>query len=415
MDTQDLMWATEAGKVREVGTLLDAGADADARTAGGETPLMRAAARGHANVVQLLLERGAAANLTRPDGWTALMLASFFGHVDVVRTLVCAGADIKVSDRNGSDAVTWAMSRGHVEVARLLRDAKLLMGDFERGRPAESVASPPSSQGPRATTESAENFPAAPGRAPAGVITTALFRKASTAAAAEVLSDEGEAIRDEEDMPAVAMPRREARAAPRPFRVPIYAAAFALLLTAGGLLAYFNLNLPASPPGARPRPEANAEAEARVPESGGEQPRNVTPVEPIPPAPPSETINPAAAPDMPHTVADFPPISEGATSPAATKSVRGRTAASLPATRDATVVSSGGEPSVVGVGAEGNTAESRREEARGASQQSPASPDTVERREEDAAPSSSPSATPRQSEPTPEPSPKKKPKEIRWP
>ncbi|HEX5709123.1 MAG TPA: ankyrin repeat domain-containing protein, partial [Pyrinomonadaceae bacterium] len=121
--TQRLMSAAEAGDEREVEALLDAGADVDAATPGGETALMRAAARGHASVVRALVVSGADVDAARADGWTALMLASFFGHAEAAHTLVAGGADVRAADRKGSDALSWAASRGHVEIARFLRDA----------------------------------------------------------------------------------------------------------------------------------------------------------------------------------------------------------------------------------------------------------------------------------------------------
>lgn len=121
MDVQTLMGAIDAGEAGAVASLLEAGADANARSSGGEPALMRAAAKGRLEVVGALLERGADVNAARPDGMTALTLAAFFGHAEVVRALVEAGADVSARDRRGQTALNWAASKGNAEVVRFLR------------------------------------------------------------------------------------------------------------------------------------------------------------------------------------------------------------------------------------------------------------------------------------------------------
>src|SRR3712207_8924016 len=75
---QALVGAVERGDAQEVASLLSSGAFADARTNGGETPLMRAAAKGFDDVARVLLDAGADPRARRPDGFTPLILAAFF-------------------------------------------------------------------------------------------------------------------------------------------------------------------------------------------------------------------------------------------------------------------------------------------------------------------------------------------------
>jgi len=88
-----LTWAVD--DVEKVRLLVDRGADVNATTDFGRTPLMLAAAQlGSADTVKLLFERGASVNST------ALALAAGRGDAAVVRLLLAAGA----RDANGAAA-----------------------------------------------------------------------------------------------------------------------------------------------------------------------------------------------------------------------------------------------------------------------------------------------------------------------
>lgn len=117
--------AAEEGNAAEVERMLASGASADERmTAGGETPLMRAAARGHEEVVRVLLDAGADVCARRADGFTPLILAVFFGHEGVVRLLVERGADASARTNLGTTAARWAEARGFASMAEVLRAAE---------------------------------------------------------------------------------------------------------------------------------------------------------------------------------------------------------------------------------------------------------------------------------------------------
>ncbi len=92
----ELESAAKSGDVLALETLLQAGADVDARDRYGQTALMLAAHHGHLVAVEALLRRGANLNVTAKFGLSALMLAIIAGHEEIARTLVRAGADLEL-------------------------------------------------------------------------------------------------------------------------------------------------------------------------------------------------------------------------------------------------------------------------------------------------------------------------------
>lgn len=122
--TQD--WLAQAAEMRDrarVKALLANGANVDAATESGMTPLMYAASNGSAEIVQILLDCDAQVNAKRNDGLTAIDLAAFFGQLGVVRLLLQRGADPEARGRVETPAETWARVRGFVDIAEMLRDA----------------------------------------------------------------------------------------------------------------------------------------------------------------------------------------------------------------------------------------------------------------------------------------------------
>jgi uncharacterized protein len=87
MQLQALHSAAARGAHDLMVLLLDAGADADARQAGGYTALQSRASHGDLAGVKLLLARGATPLAAAEDGRTALDLAREKGHQEVVALL----------------------------------------------------------------------------------------------------------------------------------------------------------------------------------------------------------------------------------------------------------------------------------------------------------------------------------------
>jgi Ankyrin repeats (3 copies)/Domain of unknown function (DUF3471) len=83
--------------------------------------LFEAVRKGDAAAVTSLLDKGADVNAKFRYGQTALFKAAERGHVEVVKVLLDRGVDVTVKDTfYGATARTWAMDGGHIEVVRLL-------------------------------------------------------------------------------------------------------------------------------------------------------------------------------------------------------------------------------------------------------------------------------------------------------
>jgi ankyrin repeat protein len=101
---------------RVVKLLLEVGADVDARTMTGNTPLFGAAAAGLDNTL-LLLDHGADPNIPSQNGTTPLMVAR---TTEVVWLLVAKGARINARSKRGETALAAAAGRGDDESVKLL-------------------------------------------------------------------------------------------------------------------------------------------------------------------------------------------------------------------------------------------------------------------------------------------------------
>ncbi|HEY9852097.1 MAG TPA: ankyrin repeat domain-containing protein [Leptolyngbyaceae cyanobacterium] len=120
-----LMMAAMYGHKDVIAALLDAGADpnlgSDEEFEEGTTALMYIAssffASNRAEVIELLVARGADVNARNDKGQTALIIAG--ENADAVKVLIDAGADLNLRDNEGNTAMmlgTWA-------IQKLLRDA----------------------------------------------------------------------------------------------------------------------------------------------------------------------------------------------------------------------------------------------------------------------------------------------------
>lgn len=90
-----LMGAALEGDLEVVKLLLKQGADPNATSMGGMTPLMSAAHEGHSGIVEVLLNAGADPNVKDNGGYTPLMCAAHKGRYDAAKALLIGGAPIQ--------------------------------------------------------------------------------------------------------------------------------------------------------------------------------------------------------------------------------------------------------------------------------------------------------------------------------
>ena len=125
-----------------VRTLLAKGAEVNAKTRAGLTPLMLATLRGKPDVVQALLANGADVNATTNSGVTALMLVSMLGHADVLEMLLAHGADVNAKTDVGVTALMWASQLGLAKPTApqlFSRDTRQIRLDIQNWRTVEHI------------------------------------------------------------------------------------------------------------------------------------------------------------------------------------------------------------------------------------------------------------------------------------
>jgi hypothetical protein len=119
---EELSAMVGVGDVQEAKRLLDEGADVNARTESGYTPLHWAAKFGYTEAASLLLERGADVNARKEDGSTPLSFAAMEGQTETAELLIERGADVNARTESGSTPLRIAAIGtegvlGHAETA----------------------------------------------------------------------------------------------------------------------------------------------------------------------------------------------------------------------------------------------------------------------------------------------------------
>jgi ankyrin repeat protein len=120
-----LLHAAARGELDVVRSLLDAGADIDAKCdVRGNVPLYGAVVNNHPRVVEVLLAHGAEVSPVNGDGFTPLAAAAAYGHVKVAKALVRAGADPWSTPVLGRKSpVEYATEKGHSDVVAAMTRA----------------------------------------------------------------------------------------------------------------------------------------------------------------------------------------------------------------------------------------------------------------------------------------------------
>ena len=119
-----LHWASYRDNREIAALLVRAGAEVNATNDLGATPLWAACENGSSAMVTLLLEAGADPNRALPFGETPLMTAARAGNADAVGQLLSAGADVDAATEAGTHgaqtALMWAVAQAHPAVVEVL-------------------------------------------------------------------------------------------------------------------------------------------------------------------------------------------------------------------------------------------------------------------------------------------------------
>jgi len=100
-----LIDASKDGDTNKVEELLDRGANIEARSWYGNTPLSCAAINTDYDTVVLLLDRGAYINTSNNDGDTPMILAVSDYNKRIVKILLEYGADIKIHNKDKTNCL----------------------------------------------------------------------------------------------------------------------------------------------------------------------------------------------------------------------------------------------------------------------------------------------------------------------
>ena len=112
--------AVDEGDFAALKSLIDAGADLNARSSDEWTPLMLATIKGHTEMVEALLKNGADSNARNKKGWTALMFSVSMSDADTTRILLSRGANINARDKEGKTALMQASNENNRESVKVL-------------------------------------------------------------------------------------------------------------------------------------------------------------------------------------------------------------------------------------------------------------------------------------------------------
>jgi ankyrin repeat protein len=119
-----IMAAAVGGVVPYMKLLIAKGAKADAVHGTGGTALMEAASSRNPEAVRLLIEAGVNVNAQTKKRQTALQMAAMYGTEETVKMLLAKGADVNIRDDRGYSPLLYAAysELAPVRVARMLLD-----------------------------------------------------------------------------------------------------------------------------------------------------------------------------------------------------------------------------------------------------------------------------------------------------
>ena len=118
--TTPLHWAVHRNDVELVDVLIRAGANVKATNRYGVAPVSLAAENGNAAVIERLLAAGADPNATLPGGETVLMTAARTGDAKAIAALIAHGAEVNPKNPRGQTPLMWAAAKNNAAAITLL-------------------------------------------------------------------------------------------------------------------------------------------------------------------------------------------------------------------------------------------------------------------------------------------------------
>lgn len=118
---QAIMHAAWKGRVEAVRWLLERGARLN-RDGPAWSALHYAVFVGQKDVAALLVERGADVNARSTNGSSPLMMAAREGREELAQFLLGAGADASIKNDRGEDALAWAIRNGHARIGKMVAE-----------------------------------------------------------------------------------------------------------------------------------------------------------------------------------------------------------------------------------------------------------------------------------------------------
>jgi ankyrin repeat protein len=116
----NLLIASSKGYASEIDRLIKKGANVDAETIEGATPIIYAVANNHEETVRALLKYNPKVNKVTSDYQTPLLLAVKNQNVEISEILIRGGAEIDMTDNYGAAPLHYASVNGNFYVTDLL-------------------------------------------------------------------------------------------------------------------------------------------------------------------------------------------------------------------------------------------------------------------------------------------------------